>query len=172
MIEYEKYKHLIKGPFTNISDAVKEAGHALAFIKIFIPSAKIIIGGSLPFYNHYADKNTDIVMNDLDAALLCNTTNNKMVYHWASTLPPGTLKTITRPGQKECYIVPIGDLDLHIEHVDYRKDIVGDLLRCENTDEPGVFIYNKFKTYSFYKELNREKDQIKIATMEKKLNMV
>lgn len=171
MIQYEKYEPLVQGPFTNISDAIKEAGNALRFIKLFVPTAKIIIGGSLPFYVHYADKTTQIVMNDLDAALCCNVSSNKMLYHWVSTRPAGTFKTFTKPGMKECYIVPIGDLDLHIEHPDYRSEIVDELLKCDDTTETDVYIYNKFKTYEFYRALNREKDQIKLRTMEKKLNV-
>ncbi len=176
MIQYEKYEPLIKGPFTNISDAIKEAGNALRFIKLFVPTAKIIIGGSLPFYVHYADKTTQIVMNDLDAALYCNKTSSKMVYAWASSRPEGTFKVLTRSNGKNCYIVPIGDLDLHIEHPDTRQNysaaiLSGILAGSCRTSETDVFIYGRYKTYDFYRKLNREKDQNKLKIMKKVLDI-
>lgn len=171
MIQYEKYEPLIKGPFKSTDDAIKEAGNALRFIKLFVPTAKIIVGGSLPFYVHYADKNTQIIMNDIDAVLCCNVSSSRMLYHWVSTRPAGTFKTFTKPGMKECYIVPIGDLDLHIEHPDYRSEIVDGILKCDDTIETDVYIYNKYTTYEFYRDLNREKDQIKLKIMRKALHI-
>lgn len=172
MIQYEKYKPLIKGPFKSTDDAIKEAGNALRFIKLFVPTAKLFIGASLPFYVHYADKDTEILMNDIDATLYCNKTSSKMVYAWASSRPEGTFKVLTRSNGKNCYIVPIGDLDLHIEHPDYSTAILsGLLIGLRTTSETNVFIYGRYKTYDFYRKLNREKDQNKLKIMKKVLDI-
>ena len=173
MIEYDKYTPLLKGPFKSVDDALKEADNALRFIRLFIPTAKLIVGGSLPFYIHYADKNTEIVMNDIDATLFCNVSSNKMAYAWASSRPAGTFKTVPRPDRpgKDCYIIPVGDIDLHIEYPDYRGDDMDDFLSCDDTSETNVYVFNKNKVYTFYNNLNREKDQIKLNIMRKKLGI-
>jgi hypothetical protein len=43
--------------------------------------------------------------------------------------------------------------------------VLNEMAECEDTEKHGVFLYNKKLTYLFYKSLNREKDQAKLARM-------
>lgn len=161
MIQYEKYEPLIEGPFKSVDEAIGEASNALKFIKIFIPTAKLVIGGSVSFYKHFPKKDEDITINDIDALLICNRSSSRMVYHWAATRPAGTFKLLP----DGTYIVPVGDVDLHITCPSKRMLVLNHMTECEDTEKHGVFLYNKKLTYLFYKSLNREKDQAKLARM-------
>ena len=161
MIQYEKYEPLIEGPFKSVDEAIGEAANALKFIKIFIPTAKLVIGGSVSFYNHFPKDGEDITINDIDALLICNRSSSIMAHHWAATRPAGTFKLLP----DGTYIVPVGDVDLHITCPSKIMLVLNELTECDITEKHGVFLYNKKLTYSFYKSLNREKDQAKLQRM-------
>lgn len=161
MIQYEKYEPLMKGPFKSVDEAIGEAANALKFIKIFIPTAKLVIGGSVSFYNHFPEKDEDVTIQDIDALLICNRSSSRMVHHWAATRPAGTFKLLP----DGTYIVPIGDVDLHITCPSRRMLVLNHMAECDITEKHGVFLYNKKLTYLFYKSLNREKDQDKLKRM-------
>lgn len=84
-----------------------------------------------------------------------------MVHHWAASRPAGTFKLLP----DGTYIIPIGDVDLHIACPSKRMLVLNEMTECEDTEKYGVFLYNKNLTYLFYKSLNREKDQAKLARM-------
>ncbi len=149
----------VRGYITEMGTVYRTLDSIYEHINRIIPNSGILIGGSAAFFHHYQHHcEPPMVMKDVDVSLI---NDPKIIEELLEQCKAhGQLKVL----RETCIVIPMGVVDLHID-TDHEKNnrlFKGGV----STKNPQVRFMNKEDLQKFYTSMNREKDQLKLLTME------
>lgn len=150
------FQERIGQPLTTLQDVELQLGLLYERIRSVIPDAAILVSGSAAFYKHFHKHiGGEFTINDLDIDLVHNEIEVQRVFDEIKSHPKVKMLRDT------CAVIEMGYGDLHID-LKHRK-ILQRFRSGAKSSHRLIRFDNRGNVCMFYKRLNREKDQEKIA---------